>query len=340
MALFFKQPSSKQGNVFLLNCCDYSHLIKTQVSQADEQTKRILWLSLSLLGIYFLAELSVGFWSSSLSLQADAGHVFSDTFALGITLVAIRITQRPAQNQATFGHNRVEVLAALANGIAICGIAVFLVWEALQRFQSPEPVFSLPVLFVAAIGLVVNIININLLYKVSVKNLNLRSASLHLVADTASSVGLIITALTIYCWNWIWMDAVVSALIAGFISFSAMPIIRESWEILMEYAPNSIDLHKVKAAITSLDDVDCVNKLHIWTIGANQVALIAHLSVNLSSADERDYLLKELQIYLEKEFGIKESTLQLTSCRSMATVNLHPLLNSNLIDLLAQKHSV
>ncbi len=337
MTLLIEGRSNSYHPTVMRPCCDFSHLLGTQTTESGQKTQ-LLWIAVGLLSCLFVAELLTGLLSHSLSLLADAGHLLSDVVALGISLVATRLAQRTATAQATFGHRRVEILAALVNALALLAIAAFIAKEAVGRFQAPEPVLGLPVLIVAAVGLAVNGINIALLHKASRDDLNIRGAFLHVVADTASSVGVILAALLIYFFNWIWIDAVVGIIIACSISFSALPLVRDSLEVLMEYAPRSINPAKVEAALESFAAVFQVEKLHIWTVGSGQVALCAHLTVDAIGGGERDRLTKQLQTHLEQEFGIRESTLQLTHRNSTEFMELHPLLSSSLIAKLNQNN--
>lgn len=336
MRLLIEEHTGNRDAAIMRPCCDYSHLIDSEVSQSGPKT-RLLWMALGTLGSLFVAELATGLWSHSLSLVAEAGHILSDVAGLGLTLMATWLAQRPATGQATFGHRRVEILAALVNGLSLLAIAGLIAWEAVGRFQSPAPVSSLPMVIVAAVGLAINSINMALLYKASSNDLNLRGAWLHSMADAASSMGIILAASAIYFWNWAWIDAVVSLLIACSVGSTAFPLVRASLEILMEYAPRSTDPVKVEAALNSFAAVERVEKLHIWTITSGQVALSAHLIVDLLLGEQRDRLLSQLQAHLEQEFGIRESTLQLTSRRAPEAIALHPLLHSKLIDVFAGK---
>lgn len=303
-----------------------------KVSLSRRKTQ-LLWIALGLLTIFLVTEWGAALWSHSLSLQADAGHMLSDVAAMGLTLLATWLSQRPATGQATFGYRRIEILAALANSISLLAIAVFIAWEAINRFQVPEPVLSLPMLVVAGVGLVVNTININLLHKHAHDDLNLRGAFLHVIADAASSVGIILAALAVHFLHWLWADAAVSLFVAGLTCVSAIPLARESLEILMEYAPRSIEPAKVEVVLKSFAAVSQVEKLHIWTITSGQAALCAHLTVESLNAEERDRLVKQLQARLDWEFGIRESVLQLTNRTAIEPVTLHPLFSQNLVSM-------
>jgi len=314
--------------------CGCSHLDSVEVAHRREKTQR-LWMTLGLLSAFFVAELGTGLWSHSLSLLADAGHLISDVAALGLTLLASWLAERPAAGRATFGYRRVEILAALVNGLMLLAIAFFIAWEAVARFQAPEPVLGLPMLIGAAIGLVVNCLNITLLHQHSHDDLNLRGAFLHVVADAASSVGVILAALAVYALNWLWIDAAASLLVAGLTGLSAIPLIWESLEILLEYAPRSIDPAEVTASLKSFTGVYRIEALHIWTVTSGQVMLCAQLTVESLNAKERDRLLQQLKTHLNEEFGISESILQLTSGDRTEPITLHPLFNNSLVSLLS-----
>jgi cobalt-zinc-cadmium efflux system protein len=207
----------------------------------NQHKARVLWITVGLLAVFFLAEWSVGLWSQSLSLQADAGHILSDITALVISLLASFLAQQPAKKKATFGNQRIEVLAALLNGLGLLAIATFITWEAIQRWQHPATILGLPMLGIAVLGLIVNLLNITLLHPHTHNDLNLRGALLHVIADTASSVGVIIAALTVHLWDWWWADVAISLIVATFTGLSALPLVQESLKIFLEYAPESID---------------------------------------------------------------------------------------------------
>lgn len=332
MTLLLKRSANHRPTV-MRRCCDFSHWFETNTLESRQKVK-LLWIAIALLSGLLVAELVTGLFSHSLSLIADAGHLLSDIIALIISLVATKLAHKPASAKATFGHQRIEILTALLNGLALIAIAFFIAKEAIFRFNSPETVLGLPMLIVAGAGLVVNGINLALLHKVSHHDLNLRGAFLHVVADTISSVGVIVAALIVYYCHWNWVDAVVSLAIAFWVSWSALPLVKDSLNILMEYAPPSLDSHQLEAYLLSFDAVVQVKKLHIWTIGTSQIALCTHLIVNTNTGGERDGLVKRLQTHLEQEFQIYESTIQTTQRNSTEGSELHPLFNRSLIEIL------
>lgn len=305
--------------------------------EQSTQKQRILCIALGLLSVFFCAEVGVSVWSGSLSLLADAGHMLSDVTALGLTLVANFLAQRPAAGRATFGHHRVEVLAALSNGLGLLAIAGFIAWEACDRFAHPEPVLALPMLMGAIAGLLVNSCNISLLHEHSAHDLNLRGALLHMVADVASSMGVLIAAIAIYLWQWQWVDPTASLLVAVLTGCSALPLIRESVEILLEYSPRSIDPDQVKSAILEFDQVKQVDDLHIWTVGSGQTLLCARLVTTELDGLARDQLTPQIQAHLRLHFGISQSILQIMSCQMLQPILLHPLFQQDLVTLIHQQ---
>lgn len=274
---------------------------------------RLLWIVLGLRSSLFLFVLMIGFWTHSLSLLASSGDMFSDMVAISLTLGATALAQRPATKMATFGYRRIEILVALLNGLGILAISALITWEAIGQFQEPDPIRGLPMLITAGVSLVFNSIIIRLLHDESSHDLNLKGAFLRILADATGSISVILAALGIYYFNWLWADAVASLLVAAFLCISAVPLVMDSLRILLEFAPHSIDVTAIEAALHSFPEVCQVEKLNVWTITSDQIALNAHLGVKLMTTEERDQLLNQLQTYLNQEFGIHELTLQLTA---------------------------
>jgi cobalt-zinc-cadmium efflux system protein len=330
MLIGIQQAECKDGT----SCACYSQYLQADKEQ-NSHKRRVLWVALGLLVGFVMAEVTVSFWSGSLSLLADAEHMLADVVALSLTLVATWLAQKPAIGRATFGHRRVEIMAAFLNGVGLLAIAAFIAWEAIQHLQNPEPVLGLPMLIGATIGLVVNGLNISLLHRHSQNDLNLRGAMLHMLTDAASSVGVLIAAVTVYIWHWPWIDALTGLLIAGLTCLSALPLLGESLEILLEYSPRHINPEKVKTALLSFEAVKAVDALNLWSVSSNQVWLCAALRVSATlTLQERDQLLRQLRTYLIETFSIQESILQMASSSSEPPVNLHPLFSQDLSSLV------
>lgn len=305
---------------------------------SSSQKMQVISIALVLLSSLFAAELAIGTWSHSLSLLADAGHLLTDVTALSMTLGAAWLAQRPACDRATFGHQRVEILAALLNGFGLLAIAAFVTWESWERFNLPQTVLGLPMLLGAGIGLLVNSLNILLLYQRSQDDLNMKAAFLHVVTDAASSVGVIIASLTIYFWHWMWMDTTASLLVAILTALSALPLIKQSLAILLEYAPASIDPTEIETTLLAFESVQQVEALRIWSISANRVALAAQIRVaNSLGSRERDRLLQKLQTHLHRIYQIEEIVLQLRSDEIQVEVGFHPLLHQSLTEHVSRK---
>jgi cobalt-zinc-cadmium efflux system protein len=316
---------NEQRPLRILSGCACGYWHNTQATPAEKI--RVIRVTLVLLGSLFATELAIALQSHSLSLLADAGHLLSDVAAMGITLLAVWLAQRPASDRATFGHQRLEILAALLNGLGLLAIAAYITWEGLERFQHPQEVLGLPMLIGAAIGLFVNSLNMALLWHHSRDDLNLKGAFLHVVSDAASSVGVIIASLAIYYWHWTWMDATASLLVAGLTGLSALPLIQQSLNILLEYAPKGIDPAAVKAAMVEFEAVQQVEQLRIWSITSGEVILTAQVKINAAlDGKARDRLMQQLQNYLKQNLPISEVILQLESDRPIP----HPLFTQNL----------
>ncbi|HEY9641238.1 MAG TPA: cation diffusion facilitator family transporter [Coleofasciculaceae cyanobacterium] len=282
--------------------------------QTSAEKARLLWIAFLLIGGFAIAELSVGWFSHSLALLAEAGHMGSDAVALGLALWATWIARLPASNQATFGYRRVEILAALANGMGLMAVAVWIGWEAIAHLQAPPAeILSLPMLITAILGLGINSLNAFLLHDDSHHDLNLRGAFLHMVADAISSVGVILAAIAIWALHWNWADGAISLAVALFIALGAVPLIRQSLHIVLEKTPVHLDLSQLQSHLQSFAGVMAVEQLRVWTIALGQDALSAQLRVDIQTGIGRDRLLQKIQTSLQQEFGIQDTFLQMTA---------------------------
>lgn len=208
---------------------------KTDVTQ-NTQKIQLLWIVLGLRIVFFLIELGVGIWSHCLSLLAGAGHLFSDLLTLGLTLITAWLVQRQSQGQTTWKYKRLEAWVALFNGVSLGAITLLIAWEAVKHLQTPEPISGLPVLLVAGLSLVINGLSVQLLHPHSNHDLNFRGVLLHGVADAGSSISVILAALAVYFFNWLWADAVASLLVALLIGISAISLLRDGWRALRNNA--------------------------------------------------------------------------------------------------------
>lgn len=275
----------------------------------------------------------MSWWSGSLSVQADAGHLVSDVVAVGITLVALWLGNRPAIGRATFGHQRLEILAALVNGIGLLAVAVTIGFESWERLHHPQTVLSLPMVVGGALGLVVNGFNLWMLRQNSRHDLNVRAVFLHTLTDVASSIGILMASLSIHLWQWLWMDTVTGFVVAGLTAISSLPLIMESLAILLNYAPTTIDPIVLEKTLLNHSDIQGVKSLKIWQISANETALCGHLEVSEQlNGQDRDRLLERLSESLKTEFSIHQITLQITSLKPIEKLPLHPIFQKTLMD--------
>lgn len=259
--------------------------------------------------IYMVAEAVGGWWTGSLALIADAGHMLADVAALTLALMAVWFGSRPATPGKTFGYYRLEILAAFINGVALVLIALFIFYEAYLRWFAPTPVRSGVMTVVAAGGLAVNLFCARLLHHERHDDLNVRGAWLHIISDALGSVGAIIAGVIITLTGWYGADPLISALIGLLIIWSSWHLIREATNVLLEGTPAHISLAAVEDAILETEGVADVHDLHVWTITSGREALSAHVihGQSISQAE----LLKELRTKLHDRFGVDHLTLQM-----------------------------
>jgi cobalt-zinc-cadmium efflux system protein len=279
--------------------------------------ERRFLLSLALTGLIFVAELVGGLLTRSLALLSDAAHVFLDVFALGLSYVVIRLASLPPNDRHTYGHHRLRVLAALANGATLLLIAFEIFREAVRRFSNPEPVLAGPMLVVAVIGLVVNLIVALVLRGHSHEDLNVRSAFLHVLGDALASVGVIGAGLVIVLTGWTLVDPLVSMLIGGIILIGSGGVLRQSVHILVEGVPRGLTATEVAAAMGDVNGVSEVHDLHVWTVSPGYIALSAHVVLDDQSLSEAQAIMEDLKAALSRQFGIEHTTIQF-ECQSWA----------------------
>lgn len=256
-----------------------------------------------------LAEASGGWFTNSLALLADAGHMLTDVAALSLTLGAIWFAARPATEKKTYGYYRLEILAALINGVALVLISLWVFYEAYERWNAPLKVKGFQMTAIAVGGLLINVICAWLLHGDHAHDLNLRGAWLHIMGDILGSVTAIAAGILIVAFGWIWADAVCSSLISLIIIFGAWNLIRESVNVLLEGTPAHINLAAVEDAILETEGVREIHDLHVWTISSGLEALSAHVC-HEDQIVQRE-LLRTLRRRLQDDFGIDHLTIQM-----------------------------
>lgn len=258
---------------------------------------------------FFIIELIAGLLTNSLALLADAGHMLSDVGALGLSFLALRWTQKPPTPQKTYGYHRVEILAALVNGLILWGMSAYIFFEAYGRFWQPPRIDSRPLLIIASLGLLVNIFGVLILYPSRGHSLNLRSAFIHLGADSLGSVAAVAAGAAILWQGWYWFDPLAGGIIAVMIIIGSWRLVMEAGDILLEATPRHIDLAQVEDALASYPGVQAVHDLHIWTISSGLYALSVHVAVG--EGEDRDCLTWALEELLQRRFGLEHTTIQM-----------------------------
>jgi len=258
------------------------------------------------------AELAGGLLSNSLALVSDALHNFSDGFAVLVTFITNRISRRDPNFRKTFGYKRIQILSALFNALVLTGICIFLVYESIIRLNRPVEIKSLVMIAVATIGLLANIAGVFLLRKHSVNNINIRSAYLHLIGDTLSSVAVIIGGILIYFRDIYWLDPLITILISLYIIKETYSIILETYNILMQGTPRNMDILKITEAIYLLPEVKGIHHIHVWNLSDQDIHFEAHIDLNNDiKISESEYILRKIEQLLLKQFGISHVTLQM-----------------------------
>jgi cobalt-zinc-cadmium efflux system protein len=269
---------------------------------------RALATVLALTAALMVVEIVGGILTDSLALLADAGHMLSDASSAGLALVAVWLAARPATPARSFGYRRAEILAALANGVLLVVVAVWILVEAWRRLDDPPDVLGGWMLVVALVGLLANAVALAVLLRSERGSLNVQAALRHVLADLLGSVGVVVAALVVVTTGWNQADPIVSAVIALLVLASSWGVLRDSVSILLEAAPRGVDPKQVEAAIVRSPGVVSVHDLHVWEITSGFPALSAHVLVG---ADEDCHgRRRELEALLEDRFGIAHTTLQ------------------------------
>jgi cobalt-zinc-cadmium efflux system protein len=286
----------------------HSHGNHVHSHGGGSQNRRALTTALVITATYTVAEVIGGLITGSLALLADAGHMLSDNFSLGLALFAYWLSAKPPTPERSFGYKRAEILAALCNGVTLVAISIWIFYEAYHRFLDPPEILGGWMMAVAVMGLFVNVAAAWVLMRSESENLNLQGALRHILADLAGSAGVIAAALIILLTGWLYADPIISVLIGILVLGSSWTLLRDSVSILLEQAPRSIDSNEVGRKMVGVEGVEEVHDLHVWTITSGFPALAAHVLVgNDQDCHERRRALEKV---LYRKFGIEHTTLQ------------------------------
>lgn len=275
--------------------------------------KKVLFISFFIIATYMIVEVIGGYLTNSLALLADAGHMLSDAISLAIALIAFKLGEKVASKSKTFGYKRFEILAAVLNGVTLIIIALFIFYEAIERFANPPEVATTGMLVVSSIGLAVNILVAWIMMRGGdvEENLNMRGAYLHVISDMLGSVGAIIAALLIMFFGWGWADPLASIIVAALVLRSGYYVSKSALHVLMEGTPQNVDINEVIQTIEKTKGIESVHDLHVWSISSGLHALSCHAVVDdeLSIAESQK-LLHKIEHDLEHK-GIQHVTIQL-----------------------------
>ena len=280
------------------------------MSYIDRIISSRLIFAITLTAITLVAEIIGGLWSNSLALLSDAGHVFLDLFALLLSLGAIKLAAQPASERHSYGLHRAEVLASLVNGLTIFVMALGILYEGSKRLISPEEVKTIPMLVIAVLGLIANLLAARGLHGHSHDDLNVRSAFLHVLGDAAASVGVIAGAILMRYTGWYQVDPLISIAIGLLILVGAGRLLREATHILMEGVPRGLSVDQVAAHIRGIEGVLDVHHLNLWAVCSHIFALSAHVEIEPAHDGKRGQLLHRIEHELQHSFHITHSTIQ------------------------------
>ncbi len=292
---------------------DHDH--GTGLARAGERHRGRLTIAFAIIFTFFLVEAIAGFVTNSLALLSDAGHMLTDVIGIGMALAAIQLASRFAQRSGdgarsrhTFGLYRLEILAAFVNALLLFGVAIWVLIEAVRRiFDEPE-VLGVPMLVVAILGLVANLVAFALLREGSKESLNVEGAYLEVLADTIGSVGVILAAVLLELFDWAWIDPVIGAGIGVWILPRTYRLGRRAVRILLQAAPDHVDLNALGADLEAIDGVVDVHDLHVWTLTSEMDAASAHLMT--TTGTDSHQVLDRARYVLAEHYGIRHGTFQ------------------------------
>jgi cobalt-zinc-cadmium efflux system protein len=276
---------------------------------ASARHVRALWISLGILTVFLALEAVVGFATSSLALLSDAGHMLTDVLGIGMALAAITAARRSAVTDSrTFGLHRAEVLAALANALLLVGVAVWVVVEAVGRFAAPPEIPGVALILTAGAGLVANLVVLVLLRRGAKESINVRGASLEVLADAVGSVGVLLAGAVMLLFGWTWADPVVAIAIGVWVLPRTWSLARQAVRILVQAAPAHVDVTAVRTDLAALDGVDDVHDVHVWTLTSGMEVGSVHLGVG--EGCDPAHVLSTARELLADRHGLSHVTVQ------------------------------
>lgn len=267
-----------------------------------------LLIVLCITTFYMIAEFLGGYFTNSLALTADAGHMLGDVGALALSFFAIWLASQKAPIEKTYGYYRAEIFAAFINGVALIFIAFAIIYEAYYRITMAQRIDAITMTIIATGGLFVNIVGAWILHKGSKENLNVKGAFWHVIGDLLGSIGAIIAGVLVYGWQLYLADPIVSIIIALLVLYSSINITNSAVHILMEAAPKHINIQEVKDSISEIEGVNNVHDLHVWSINSGSISLSVHVVAEINNYER---ILCTINTMLKEKFNIEHSTIQI-----------------------------
>jgi len=282
------------------------------MSHADTNSNmRRVTIALVLTGVFMIVEVIGGILSGSLALLADAGHMLTDTMALALAAVAFQVSKRPADTKLTYGYQRFQILAAFVNGLSLLLIVGWILYEAFDRFMSPQQVLGKTMLLVAAAGFVVNVISFAVLHGGDRDNLNIRGAAIHVAGDLLGSVAAIVAAVVIIYTGWMPIDPILSVAVALLILKSAWSLLKHSAHVLLEGAPDWLDTDSMQSILMEqVPEVASIHHVHVWGMTPQDLMLTMHVCIRETPENPTD-IIRRTKAVLRAEYGIGHSTVEL-----------------------------
>ncbi len=285
--------------------------------------RKKLYISLIITTTVMVLEIIGGLITNSIALLSDAGHMFTHSFAIGISLLAINIARKPPCHHKTFGLYRAEVLAAFINGLFLIPIVGIMIYEAILRFLNPEEVFGFYMLLIALIGLLVNLTSIGILQGSHNNNLNVKSVFYHMIGDAAASIGIVIASIIILYTNFNILDPIVSIGISMVILYWAWSVLKESTRILLEMAPKGLNIDTINDDLkNNFKDIIEIYNMHLWTITPDMLMFSAYIKIEEEMNINHDNMISEINNFLSKKYNIIESTIQLKPKNAVEACNI------------------
>ncbi|MCH9696127.1 MAG: cation diffusion facilitator family transporter [Gammaproteobacteria bacterium] len=286
---------------------DHGH---SHVHEANESNLKRVMVALVLTGAFMVVEIVGGIISGSLALLADAGHMLTDTMALALAAMAFYVCRRPPDGKLTFGYQRFQILAAFVNGLSLIAVVGWILFEAVNRFLSPNEILGETMLAVATAGLVVNLLSFAVLHTGDQENLNIRGAALHVAGDLLGSVAAIVAAIVIIYTGWTLIDPILSVAVAALILKSAWSLVKRSAHVLLEGAPEWLNREVMQERIVrGVPGVGEIHHVHVWGLTPQQLMLTMHMSLSEKGQSQTD-VLRDVKQFLLDEYGIGHATIE------------------------------